>query len=246
MEDDADWDVSIKTQLQSFALASRDLQAFQGTTDHAPKGSPYGHDWDILWLGHCGIECRTDLPFSLTPGDPTVVPTQHFLPYWREPPPIERPDHTRLTCSAGDGVCSLFYAVSYRGAQRILSALSANPSGIAEEIDIGAQFDVSLGRMCGRGYLRCFAPYPALTGGYRSAGSPMKSSDIHNGDGNIEGNIEGPFSYGVMYSTMLNINRILSGNDTVHSTWDDVAIPEINPDDIPVLGGTIQMLGEGM
>lgn len=235
MEDDADWDVAIKSQLQSFALAVRDLQ---GANDSATT-SPYGDDWDILWLGHCGLECKTDLPVFLTPEDPTILPPHHFLPYWRDPPPVDRPDHARLTCTANDGVCSVLYAVSYRGAQRILSALSVNPSGIAEITDIGAQFDVSLGRMCGAGYLRCFAPYPSLTGGYQPAGPIAKVSDVHNEDGDrVEAS-----SGGVMYSTMMNINRILGGEDTVHSNWDDAALPIISMEDISdisVVGGTIQ------
>lgn len=234
MEDDADWDVAIKTQLQSFAVAVRALQGTgSGSTD-----SPYGDDWDVLWLGHCGVECRTDMPFFMAPNDPTILPPHHFLPYWRDPPPIERPDHTRLICPSSDGVCSIVYAVSYHAARRILSALSVNPSGIAENIDIGAQFDVSLGRMCGSGYLKCFAPYPSLTGGY------IKSSDIHEDGENPEPRREKPSSSGVMYSTMLNINRLLNGEDTVDSTWDDAQVPSVNPDDIPVIGGTVQMLGE--
>ncbi|KAL2870722.1 uncharacterized protein BJX67DRAFT_246024 [Aspergillus lucknowensis] len=240
MEDDADWDVAIKSQLQSFAIAVRALQG----TENAASESPYGHDWDILWLGHCGLECKSDLPSFLTPNDPTILPPHHFLPYWRDPPPLNRPDDSRLTCAISDGVCSIVYAVSFRGAQRILAALSVNPSGIADKIDIGAQFDVSLGRLCGSGYLRCFAPYPSLTGGYRPAAPATKGSDINGLDGDPEkpfdGPIEGPFSNGVMYSTMLNINRILGEEETVLANWDDAPVPEIKPGSIPVIGGSLQ------
>lgn len=241
MEDDADWDVSIKTQLQSFAIAVRALQQPEDTT----SPSPYGHDWDILWLGHCGLECKTNLPSFLTPNDPTILPPHHFLPYWRDPPPLNRQDDSRLTCTVSDGVCSIVYAVSFRGAQRILAALSVNPSGIAEEIDIGAQFDVSLGRMCGSGFLRCFGAYPSLTGGYTAAGPATKGSDINSpaadSGGSLDGPIEGPSSNGVMYSTMLNLNRLLRGEVTVRSTWDDTRVPEVDFNTIPVLGGTLQV-----
>lgn len=235
MEDDADWDVSIKTQLQSFASAVRSLQSAQ----KSPTTSPYGDDWDILWLGHCGVECKTHQPYHLTPNDPTIPASRHFLPYWRDPPPIDRPDDMRLTCAANDGVCSLFYAVSYRGAQRILAALSVNPSGLAEEIDTGAQFDVSLGRMCGHGFLRCFTTYPALTGTYHSAGPSTKASDIHS----EEGDSVGFSSRGVVYSTMLNINRLLKGERTVKATWDDVAVPELNPEDVKMREGFTPFVG---
>lgn len=95
LEDNADWDVNIKTQLQSFALAVR---ALQGTTN-TKTFSPYGDDWDILWLGHCGLECKTDLPYYQSANDPTVPEPRHFLPYGREPPAIDRPDYSRMTCT---------------------------------------------------------------------------------------------------------------------------------------------------
>ncbi|KAL4951570.1 hypothetical protein BDW69DRAFT_169790 [Aspergillus filifer] len=252
MEDDADWDVTLKTQLQSFALAVRALQSQIPISTHTvanpttAKSSPYGDNWDILWLGHCGIECSHTAPYYLTPHDPTVPPPESFLPYWRDPPPHERPPTARMTCPITDGVCSIVYAVSFRGAQRILAALSSNPSGLAEQIDIGAEFDVSLGRMCGAGYLRCYAPYPALTGGYMAAGSASKGSDI-NGPGaeaqdesKREGLMQSPFSHGVMYSTMLNIKRILAGEKTVLATWDDAPVKEIHPGDVGVIEGYIQ------
>lgn len=51
LEDDADWDVSIKEQLAAFAegvLAIRNDTASRG-------GSPYGDDWDLLWVGACEV-----------------------------------------------------------------------------------------------------------------------------------------------------------------------------------------------
>ena len=83
LEDDADWDIRIKSQMRDFAKASRLLvQPLPGTSTQfldptypQPKGdqrpqnfdvrtdvtgepstSPYGDidRWDILWLGHCG------------------------------------------------------------------------------------------------------------------------------------------------------------------------------------------------
>ncbi|KAL8414586.1 hypothetical protein RB594_005713 [Gaeumannomyces avenae] len=82
LEDDIDWDVRLKAQLQTFSLASQAfLQPLDGhphgrslsallldegdaTTTllripqlpHQPQGSPYGTGWDVLWLGHCGTE----------------------------------------------------------------------------------------------------------------------------------------------------------------------------------------------
>lgn len=84
LEDDSDWDLRIKSQMQEFAAASRILlQPLRGTSDRfmdpthlttkstdepasyhlghesqvaEPVSSPYGDiaGWDLLWLGHCG------------------------------------------------------------------------------------------------------------------------------------------------------------------------------------------------
>ena len=236
MEDDVDWDVSIKSQFYNFALAVRALQYL--TVNQIQPHSPYGDDWDVFWLGHCGLECKTEEPHALNLNDPTVPATRHFLPYWRDPPPFERPDDARLTCTLKDGVCSNFYAVSQRSARKILSALSVNPSGLAEEIDIGAQFDVSLGRMCGHGYLRCFSSYPSLTGSFRAAGTAAKSSDIHGEEGHNSDFV----SRGVIYSTMLNINRILRGERAVHSTWEDADVPVIDSELLSNYGGKTSVI----
>ncbi|KAK5109800.1 hypothetical protein LTR62_006533 [Meristemomyces frigidus] len=84
LEDDSDWDIRIKSQMQEFAKASRLLvQPLQGTTDKfldptyysfdapvqrdfyvgehtttTPTNSPYGdtQNWDYFWLGHCGAK----------------------------------------------------------------------------------------------------------------------------------------------------------------------------------------------
>ncbi len=50
MEDDADWDVSLKSQLHTFAGKTRILGnvALDQRTH-----SPYGDEWDLLWLGNC-------------------------------------------------------------------------------------------------------------------------------------------------------------------------------------------------
>ncbi|KAJ5720915.1 CAZyme family GT25 [Penicillium malachiteum] len=158
------------------------------------------------------------LPAYLTRHDPTVPPSHHFLPYLREQPPFERPENGRLTCAAHDIACGGFYAVSYRGAQKSLAALSVISLGLAEEIDISDQVDTSLGRLCGHGYLKCYATYPALTGKFRAAGANEKVSDVHNRTGIAKGFT----SWGVMYSMMLNIQQVMKGKASVRAIWEDV------------------------
>ncbi|KAL1859823.1 hypothetical protein VTK73DRAFT_7443 [Phialemonium thermophilum] len=164
LEDDADWDIRLKTQLQVVALASRGflrpaksgssrpLAGHSPEREHLGNGNdatavsvndlpagrqpsmpPYGDHWDVLWLGHCG----TDLPSSdpsgvqqqpalvTIPDDETVPPPAHLRPH-----PFARPDealrsrfppHTRVVHRVTPGTaCSQAYAVSQRGARRLL------------------------------------------------------------------------------------------------------------------------------
>ncbi|KAM7184624.1 hypothetical protein V8F20_012147 [Naviculisporaceae sp. PSN 640] len=129
MEDDVDWDVRIKSQLQLFAQASRaftqpaaprtcQLKSARGcdgtqpwkvplaqaesfnpssATDNTvvelpvsrlptgnlkPTNSPYGDDWDVLWLGHCGTEFPTASSSSqkLKPPLPPTHPNTGYQP----------------------------------------------------------------------------------------------------------------------------------------------------------------------
>ncbi|KAL3454972.1 hypothetical protein BJX64DRAFT_282396 [Aspergillus heterothallicus] len=254
MEDDADWDVSLKTQLQSFAIAVRALQSSSSSTDTNPPSkpqSPYGSNWDILWLGHCGITCNTSQPSFLTPNDPTIPPPHHFLPYWRDPPPpppqpSDSSSSSRLTCAITDGVCSLLYAVSQRGARKLLAALSVSPAETAaKNIDTGAQFDVSLGRLCGAGDVVCYAPFPALTGGYTAPGAVGRMSDINGDDEGgmgpgFEGvEVQGERSHGVVYSVMMNVGRLIRGETVVRAHWGDVERVEVEVGGFGVLGGRV-------
>ncbi|KIH86906.1 hypothetical protein SPBR_08388 [Sporothrix brasiliensis 5110] len=229
MEDDIDWDVRLKEQMTSFALAAqaygqpqrvqgsgtgrslaqlhrplfdkapRSIPDFGGATlmrkgqqpsgpaeeqssDHAhvyrlivaasdAKGytqkkhdvplasapeyewattSPYGDDWDVLWLGHCGTEFPASPPsFTKRPdtiggtqsGGPSSAPAQLSLlrvimaddvtvpqPADLRPHPFALPDqigkqyppHTRVVHTASGTLCTQTYAVSQRGARKLL------------------------------------------------------------------------------------------------------------------------------
>ncbi|EGO54786.1 hypothetical protein NEUTE1DRAFT_118315 [Neurospora tetrasperma FGSC 2508] len=92
LEDDADWDIRLKSQLQVFARAAQPftVNTHQAATVTDPdkiinvpitsipslpnqaSSSPYGNNWDALWLGHCG----TNLPTSTTL---TTAPTNTSL-----------------------------------------------------------------------------------------------------------------------------------------------------------------------
>ncbi|KAH8902360.1 hypothetical protein BR93DRAFT_887437 [Coniochaeta sp. PMI_546] len=140
LEDDIDWDIRLKFQLQNFSLASRSyLQHVSSTASSqpttlslpsllplSPAASPYGSHWDVLWLGHCG----TSFPSSqslrvIMPLDTTVPSHQHLRPHPfagpDEPLISSYPPHTRVIHAPGPGTaCTQAYAVSRSAALKLL------------------------------------------------------------------------------------------------------------------------------
>jgi hypothetical protein len=80
LEDDADWDLRIVTQMQQFATATKELlgktQNGQEKKKERKTNSPYGEGWDILWIGHCGgFHANTiSLPHAIIQNDESVPP----------------------------------------------------------------------------------------------------------------------------------------------------------------------------
>jgi len=171
LEDDADWDVRLKSQLQVFAQAARPFtQSSSGVsgstmsdlwkpnyvqdpehTDIAladvpsylrPTSSPYGDTWDVLWLGHCGTEFpkapaipevdpekgipmhhRPSLLKVTIPSDPTVPAPEHLKPHpfaLQDALGEKYPPHTRIVHASSATTCTQAYAVSQKGAQKLL------------------------------------------------------------------------------------------------------------------------------
>ncbi|AEO64634.1 glycosyltransferase family 25 protein [Thermothielavioides terrestris NRRL 8126] len=152
LEDDADWDVRLKAQMQVFAQAARAFtQPLQGQPlseqyrqgpqpelpfaklphrNLRPSLSAYGDDWDLLWLGHCG----TDFPAAQAPSKPpplrvtiendmTVPSHQHLKPHpfaLRDDLAEKYPPHTRVVHASSGTTCTQAYAVSRKGARKLL------------------------------------------------------------------------------------------------------------------------------
>lgn len=212
-EDDVDWDVRIRQNLQRFALASRFLSenkdvlsasskydienrpnpetpetgfhilSANDITDTLPSmplssvvhqslryqsgtsssgdtaTSPYGDpsQWDILWIGHCGVgfpryssehpihEVTTSNLILTIPNDETVPQGKYLKAHpfqgSTDPLSIAYPPHTRIYHrSSGGELCTVGYAVSQRGARRLLHQFGIKGwNGI---------FDSELGRWC--------------------------------------------------------------------------------------------------
>lgn len=226
LEDDADWDVSIKSQLVEFAKGACFIQgsksdsASQDVHIDSKMNSPYGDDWDLLWLGHCGTRNREDEDqnYYVIHDDPTAIPQELWGYPRRQPnltPPALRGNHTRVIYEPVRGLCMFGYALSLRGAQRLLYHQSI--SGKA------AVSDRALQRICNDRFMgfRCIAPYPTLIGTHKAAGSTAKDSDRENTANAYGGFREVGMTGGIVYSTRLNLETLIAGGKKLRSQWPD-------------------------
>jgi hypothetical protein len=68
---------------------------------------------------------------------------------------------------------------------------------------------------------RCIAPYPALIGTHKAAGSTAKDSDRENTAGAKGGFREVGETGGIVYSTRLNLESLIAGGSKLRSQWPD-------------------------
>ena len=161
VEDDADWDVSLKTQLTQFALGS---QHILNTPTSLETISPYGDGWDMLWLGHCAQDTPSKpVARFFIANDTTTPPAGRRWSLWNpeETLTYDLPHNhtTRVVYRSAGGMCSYAYALSYAGAQKMLYHLSYT--------HFDDPFDVGLAGLCKRGRLNeidfsCVGVYPGL------------------------------------------------------------------------------------
>lgn len=253
MEDDVDWDIRLKSQFRQLASASRlFLQPLadksstslsrrhppsEDTTEppaisildapqiRPPRTSPYGDDWDVLWLGHTGGEMPLDWktlktnndtpPGSLLtvtiPDDETVPVPQHIKRHpWAHK--TERfsalfDPHTRVVHEPRNMGGVQAYAVSQRGARRLLRQF-----GLETFTEL---WDISLRDFCdgvyaqggvesdhGEGRPVCLTTQPPVVAQYWN----KADSDIGNIGG---GYFRKTGSINVRYSVRLNLARLL-------------------------------------
>lgn len=212
-EDDADWDVTIRHQLKQYAHATRWLLKQE---EKGVPFSPYGDGWDVLTIGHCDSEpWKNDMRRWVIPNDPTVIlphlRTGAWIPdmkpweAWDSKHP-QASNHTRVCYTADWVACTTAYALSLRGATKLLYWMSMMP--------FSEKFDNGLGNVLRRRHDRseilgigCFPTYIGISHG---AGTGAKFSDIDISGGEHER----AYSERLQFATRSNIDRILRGDET--------------------------------
>ncbi|ORX96858.1 hypothetical protein BCR34DRAFT_628747 [Clohesyomyces aquaticus] len=212
MEDDADWDVHIKDQLIEFSRGTRWVLEQEDKKTH----SPYGEGWDLLWIGHCGARNREDIDqrYYVIRDDPTAVPESQWGYRRRQPnftPAALNSTWTRAVYQPVRGLCTFGYAISLRGAQRLLRDQS---------LEQALPSDRALNRMCTQIGGNCLASFPTLIGSHKAAGNTNKDSDRTNTTGSYR---KQAVTGQIVFSTRLNLQNLIPGaTDTViKSQWPD-------------------------
>ncbi|KAF7191866.1 hypothetical protein HII31_06911 [Pseudocercospora fuligena] len=183
----------------------------------SPKSSRYGDldRRDLLWPGHCGSgwppeDLHQPLGRVLIKDDPTVPETQHIDQQMGSAEFMEiYPNHTRVISHAHNNLCMLAYAISQKGAQRILFELGIN--------SMSGPTDVGFRQMChGQGvsqggHLTCLTLQPQLFGQHRPAGAQAAFSDI---SGAWTGNNKQAYTRNIRQSVRLNFEKLAAGVKT--------------------------------
>ncbi|ETS86186.1 hypothetical protein PFICI_00014 [Pestalotiopsis fici W106-1] len=153
MEDDVDWDVAIKDQLSLVAPMIRNV-----TNSTSLSDSPYGSNWDLLWLGHCG-EALPSSGHVLSQIDESLPESPIYRKYDGSygyfPPQLRVVHHTYAP------ICTYAYALTYNGASTIYQLAVG---GKTQTITAG------LYEYCKKGHLRCVSVNPELFHHHKKAG----------------------------------------------------------------------------
>lgn len=182
LEDDADWDVAIRSQTPAIANAIRDL------TDGVV--GPWGFNWDYLALGHCGAGAVPDDKYRVIQ-DNSTGPVEDFIALW--PPSKELKPNTRFVHKSGGTVCTFGYAVSRQGASKLINRLSTS----------GLPLDIDYASFCGDGGLNCYAVTPEIIHHQRWTGKKITSGGAAHG-ALEEGETEQIFTVNIKHSARCN------------------------------------------
>jgi len=221
LEDDADWDIFLKPQLQEFARGALQLQV-----DSHTETSPYGDDWDMMQLGGCEFQqANHDHKYYLIENDYTTIPLGNRHAQWYGPEEIPTLNNTRTVFKMGYSTCTTGYAVTQKAAQKLLSSISLPPN--VEESAIDRKYGRMCAHMAGEVPLNCYAVYPPLIGMHRFAGSTKADSDVL--DETEEEAYDHPeYTLDIQFSTSMNVAALDAGAMVVEAQCpDDATVKEI-------------------
>ncbi|KAF5860529.1 hypothetical protein ETB97_001429 [Aspergillus alliaceus] len=176
MEDDGDWDVNVRDISKELSRQlSRQSLFSELMPTKSPKIAPYGPGWDVLYLGTCwdipNIDTR---PPSFAYHDPHAPSRTELAPSFTgelEGWGLKVTGNTRhrLVAPSWYPVCTLGYAVTNRGAQKLLYNLGGYRG-------IGSPVDLAIIDLIQNNVIKAYTIIPPLFTTYRTR--TTKDSDI--------------------------------------------------------------------
>lgn len=207
MESDADWDVRIHDILPGVAKGAKQIADWPFPDADHPKDiavdvSPYGDNWDILWIGHCGSHPDgTGRIYQFK--DETVPPEDKEYTFAGKPRKEVHPEGTRIVFEFQLTICTSAYAISQKGAVKLSKVLEHSNLNI----------DVRMQQACNdEPSLTCLGVWPQVI-----TAAPSESNIKHPAaeqapgtavDGLDNGLTAGP---AIQYSSRRNADNLLKG-----------------------------------
>ena len=124
---------------------------------------------------------------------------------------------TRVIYRASHGVCLYAYALSYRGARKLLRGQALRKTF--------TPIDVGIGQMCKEEDFKCIGVFPQLVDSHKAAGRISRDSDI----GKFSAQEVRPkgFTHNIVHSIRLNMDSLLKDEKAaVERQWPEDPVVE--------------------
>ncbi|KAI9799027.1 MAG: hypothetical protein M1825_004923 [Sarcosagium campestre] len=238
LADDIDWDVRLKTQLLNFA---RGVRFVLSTPKSARTASPYGDNWDVLWMGHCSERFPANDPGRYIIEDDPSTPSHKHLRAQSvagaasvtddASTPLAAhldkalftiyPEHSRVVHRAAAPRCAFAYALSASGAKKVLWGLSVR--GLQH-----ATFDEALAAVCNDPSLdpKCISVQPQYFFRHRPHRSSSALAKKRPGSGEVRGSTPN-----IRWSVRMNLEALISGRRILQDQFPDQEVSPLEGSD---------------
>ncbi|KAK9367933.1 hypothetical protein V1509DRAFT_624834 [Lipomyces kononenkoae] len=142
LEDDADFDVNVHQIFQRISMQMQhNSLRVEPPTEREIEAAPYGLDWDVMYLGQCSDYAGPRKDLSMVFDDPDAPQRarthEHFVAMMQSLGVYGKAiGKTRVISPSYGPVCTLAYAITRRGAQRLLLNFSYLGLSTAVDVDI--------------------------------------------------------------------------------------------------------------
>ncbi|KAK9327851.1 hypothetical protein V1520DRAFT_23527 [Lipomyces starkeyi] len=239
IEDDIDWDKNVHQIFQDLSSQMQNSTLrLVPPTDREQTGAPYGLDWDVLIMGQCYDAAhpkRLDLVHVYDdPNVPSRKDTEEVFLKQMESLGVRGNDvgKKRLLSPAYGPICTMGYAITRRGAQRLLLNLSY--------LSLRGPVDMDMMWTLQEGKLRGYSITPPLFTAWRVGG--QKDSDNKH-DPNLP--MSGKGNSGGWSNNIKSSARIAMVNELAMNNWMDYTKKGAPPEKQTGKGNNRESKGHG-